>query len=114
MSSLCFIDNALCPQMRYEDIYDGLEVYSKPATVESELYTQLKAFSILNILHSQIRFVNVFFSLQQRCTWQLHYSYLALLGQSKQSACKKIRTIVKYCSNHFYFLVQPVSHVPFV
>lgn len=45
-------------QMRYEDIYDGLEVYSKPATAESELYAQLKAFNILNILHNQIRFVN--------------------------------------------------------
>ena len=42
--------------MRYEDIYDGLEVYSKPATAESELYAQLKAFNILNILHSQLRF----------------------------------------------------------
>ena len=48
----------LYTQMRYEDIYDGLEVYSKPATAESELYAQLKAFNILNILHSQIRFVN--------------------------------------------------------
>ena len=59
MGSLCFVYNALCIQMRYEDIYDGLEVYSKPATAESELYAQLKAFNILNILHNQIRFVNV-------------------------------------------------------
>ena len=50
--------NALCIQMRYEDIYDGLEVYSKPATAENELYAQLKTLNIVNILHSQIRFVN--------------------------------------------------------
>ena len=55
MGSLCLIYNALCIQMRYEDIYDGLEVYSKPATAENELYAQLKSFNIVNILHSQIR-----------------------------------------------------------
>ena len=81
MGSLCFVDNALCPQMRYEDIYDGLEVYSKPATVESELYAQLKAFNILNILHSQIRLVNVIF-VEFFPSTAAHSAalYLALLG----------------------------------
>ena len=45
-------------QIKEEDIYDGLGIYTKPATVENELYAQLKTFNITNILHSQVRFVH--------------------------------------------------------
>ena len=45
-----------CMQIKHEDIYSGLGVYAKPATAESDLYAQLKAFHITNIPHNQIRY----------------------------------------------------------
>lgn len=42
-------------QNKQEDIYGNVGIYAKPASVETELYAQLKSFGVGSIPVEQIR-----------------------------------------------------------
>lgn len=45
-------------QNKETNIYDDVKPYQVPANIESDIYFQLKAWGVLNIAHTDLKWVN--------------------------------------------------------